>query len=541
MEYWLRKRAFILRRAGGLKIAAGLITAGSAVAIYRSIDEWEDVREVGIVRFGRAVVTVAKIVADYKYHLYGLYYPSEVYDSAIKQCHSRSAERLLELAKANGGVFIKVGQHLAAMEYLIPQEYTQTLSVLTSRAPQKPYEEIQNVIETDLGKPINETFSEFSEAPIGAASLAQVHLAKIRGSNELVAVKVQHRRVYKNSKTDMHTMEILAIIAAKLFPEFRLMWLVDETKRNLPKELDFLNEAENAKKVSQQLRHLRFLKIPRIYDDLTTKRVLTMEYCPGAQIDDAQYMRDNKIDTHDVCRKIARMISEMIFLKGYLHADPHPGNVLVNKQKNGQIDIILLDHGLYLTMDEKFQRLYSELWLALLKPDLDKIKMVANEMGVGDLYGLFACIVTRRSWKSVTQGIDKSKMDSSERQELRNYAASLIPQISEVLHRVPREMLLILKTNDLMRNIEHKLSSYRNDTLIEMSRCVIRAHYTYAISHSSSHFSALSNRCAMWWALFKLRLYELALIAMDKWPIRRNRISPIERPLADNVNSAAIF
>ena len=74
-----------------------------------------------------------------------------------------------------------------------------------------------------------------------------------------------------------------------------------------------------------------------------------------------------------------------------------------------------------------------------------------------------------------------------------------------------------------------------------MSRCVIRAHYTYAISRSSSHLSALSNRCAMWWALFKLRLYELTLIAMDKWPIRRNRISPIERPLTDNVNSAAIF
>lgn len=113
------------------------------------------------------------------------------------------------------------------------------------------------------------------------------------------------------------------------------MWLVDETKRNLPKELDFLHEAENAKKVSQQLRHLRFLKvvysyfqerkgwfqIPRIYDELTTKRVLTMEYCPGAQIDDAQYMKDNKIDTHDV-RFFKNFKVPMIFLSFFSETRP---------------------------------------------------------------------------------------------------------------------------------------------------------------------------------------------------------------------------
>ena len=81
-------------------------------------------------------------------------------------------------------------------------------------------------------------------------------------------------------------------------------------------------------------------------------------------------------------------------------------------------------------------------------------------MGVGELYGLFACMVTRRSWKSVTGGIGKSKMNESEKDELRMYASSLIPQISEVLSRMPREMLLILKTNDLMRNIEHKLGVF---------------------------------------------------------------------------------
>ncbi|PIO56391.1 hypothetical protein TELCIR_22210, partial [Teladorsagia circumcincta] len=95
---------------------------------------------------------VGNIVVDYKSSLRGLYDPSEEYNVAIKQCHKRSALRLLDLACANGGVFIKVGQHLSAMEYLIPEEYTSTLSVLTSKAPEATYDDVIYVVESQLGK-----------------------------------------------------------------------------------------------------------------------------------------------------------------------------------------------------------------------------------------------------------------------------------------------------------------------------------------------------------------------------------------------------
>lgn len=103
----------------------------------------------------------------------------------------------------------------------------------------------------------------------------------------------------------------------------------------------------------------------------------------------------------------------MIFKFGLIHADPHPGNVLI-QQKGNDIKIVLLDHGLYSKLDESFRVDYCKLWMALLKPDKDKVKELCTKMGVGDLFGLFACIITARSYKSVTEGISKSRPTETE-------------------------------------------------------------------------------------------------------------------------------
>lgn len=103
----------------------------------------------------------------------------------------------------------------------------------------------------------------------------------------------------------------------------------------------------------------------------------------------------------------------MIFKFGVVHADPHPGNVLVNKKGN-EVEIVLLDHGLYSKLEESFRVDYCKLWMAILKPDKDKVKELCTKMGVGELFGLFACIVTARSYKSVTEGITHSRPTEAE-------------------------------------------------------------------------------------------------------------------------------
>uniref|UniRef100_A0A183VG56 ABC1 domain-containing protein n=1 Tax=Toxocara canis TaxID=6265 RepID=A0A183VG56_TOXCA len=136
--------------------------------------------------------------------------------------------------------------------------------------------------------------------------------------------------------------------AAKLLPDFHLLWLVDEMKKNLPLELDFTNEAANAERVRTMYAHLDYLKVPKIHYEYTSDRVLTMEFCSGAQINDLDYFLLHKIDRHDVCRKLGALFSDMIFVNGVVHCDPHPGNVLVSKNDDASVSIILLDHGLYL-------------------------------------------------------------------------------------------------------------------------------------------------------------------------------------------------
>lgn len=165
-------------------------------------------------------------------------------------------------------------------------------------------------------------------------------------SGEKVAVKVQHPYVKGNSIVDMKTMEYLCKIMSWVFPDFKMQWLVDETKKNLPQELNFLHEGENAEKAAAMFKNYKWLKVPRIHWRLSTERVLTMDFLEGGQVNDLDYIKSNKIDTFEVAHKIGQLYSNMIFTNGFVHSDPHPGNILVKKTSHG-VDIILLDHGLY--------------------------------------------------------------------------------------------------------------------------------------------------------------------------------------------------
>lgn len=124
---------------------------------------------------------------------------------------------------------------------------------------------------------------------MGTASLAQVHRAKLK-NGDVVAVKVQHHFVRKNIDIDLKWMEFVLSTMTKVFPEFQMQWLIDETKKNIAIELDFIQEGRNAEKVADMFKHYTWLQIPKIYWNYSTERVLVMEYVTGGQVNDAQYM-----------------------------------------------------------------------------------------------------------------------------------------------------------------------------------------------------------------------------------------------------------
>ncbi|XP_059545214.1 aarF domain-containing protein kinase 1 isoform X3 [Myotis daubentonii] len=467
-----------------LKLASWTSMALAASGFYLYSNKYLDPNDFGAVRVGRAVATV----------------------------HLRSARRLCELCCANRGTFIKVGQHLAALDYLLPQEYTSTLKVLHSQAPKSSMQEVSQVIREDLGKEIHDLFVSFDDTPMGAASLAQVHKAVLH-DGRTVAVKVQHPKVQVQSSKDILLMEVLVLAVKQLFPEFEFMWLVDEAKKNLPLELDFLNEGRNAEKVAQMLKHFDFLKVPQIYWELSTKRVLLMEFLDGGQVNDRDYMERNKIDVNEISRHLGKIYSEMIFVNGFVHCDPHPGNVLVRKGPDtGKVEIVLLDHGLYQVLTEEFRLDYCHLWQSLIWTDMEKVKKYCLRLGAGDFYPLLACMLTARSWNSVNRGISQAPITASENTEIRNNAATYLPQISQLLNRVPRQMLLIFKTNDLLRGIEATLGTRASaSSFLNMSRCCVRALAMHNKKNTCSFFRRSQISFSETISLWQISLHELIL------------------------------
>ncbi|KAI1295506.1 AarF domain-containing protein kinase 1 [Halotydeus destructor] len=497
-------------RYGKYAGAAG-ITLGAGYVLKNN--DW-DVSTLGLVRFGRTAVNIGIIAVDYKISLRGV--SNEDADCNLKwsTVHSRSAERLLKLCSTNGGVFIKVGQHIATLDYIVPPEYCSVLKVLQSHAPQSSVDEIKQIIASDLGSEPEEMFAHFDIVPLGAASLAQVHKAVLKETGETVAVKVQHPLVKKHSFVDMATMDILIRGVSKIFPEFSFLWLADETKKNLPLELDFMNEGRNAERVQKMFSSLSWLKIPSIRWKYCSPRILTMEFVEGGEVTNKAYVEKNKLDPREISNRLSTLYSEMIFIQGFVHCDPHPGNILVRQSPQGP-EIVLLDHGLYTVLPEKFRHNYSHMWLAVLNADVPNLKKYGQELGAGDMFPLLACMLASKSWESLVSGlttVGTKANHKAEKEKLRKYAAQYFPQIVQVLSSVNREILLLLKTNDLLRGIENSLGTKgERRSLINMSRYCIRSVYEERLKECSNSVKRVALKVSREWQLFKLSFFQFYL------------------------------
>ncbi|XP_076233953.1 aarF domain containing kinase 1 [Calliopsis andreniformis] len=493
-----------------LKTAAlGVIGLGTLASLRAN--EY-NLGSIGIVRLGRAAVTVFIIGRHYKNELYSskLNPNTPEYLDLKSKVHKYGAEKLLELCCANKGVYIKVGQHIGALDYLLPTEYVNTMRVLHSSAPQSSFKDVLTVIKEDFKKDPYEIFETIEPEPLGTASLAQVHKAVLKNGN-VVAVKIQHRAVKTNSYVDIKTMATLVKLTSLVFPDFKFDWLVDETKKNIPRELDFTQEGKNAEKIQSLFSRYHWLKVPKVYWDISSSRVLTMEFVEGGQINDLQYIQKNNLNPYEVSSKLGRLYSHMIFIVGFVHSDPHPGNVLVRK-RDKEAEIILLDHGLYANLSNEFRWEYSKLWLAILDGDKAAMQMHCAKLGVADLYGLLACMVSGRSWNTIMSGVQKTKYDTQEKEEFQKEIPNLLPQISDVLDRVNRQMLLILKTNDLMRCIEYSLKTEsRMSGIMEMSKCCIHSVYGEQLKSCTNKWMEWKVLLSKQWALFKLSLYYMYL------------------------------
>ncbi|KAL8727386.1 MAG: hypothetical protein Q9166_006058 [cf. Caloplaca sp. 2 TL-2023] len=416
--------------------------------------------------------------------------------SELKACHQRCADRTLRVLEQNGSIFIKLGQHLSSMNYLLPLEWTRTFIPLQDRCPVSPYEAIEQMFIDDTGQPIAAHFDDFDQEPIGAASLAQVHLATMKDTGAKVAVKVQHPALKEWVPLDLALTRFTFSTLKYFFPEYDLEWLSNEMESSLPQELDFALEGQNALITK---RHFGMIKdspllIPDVY--WTRKRILVMEYIAGHRTDDLAYLDSNGIDRDEVSAALARIFNEMIFGDTPLHCDPHGGNIAIRRNDlhpKYNFDIILYDHGLYRDISVQMRRDYAKLWLAVIDADEEGMRKYARKVaGVTDeQFPLFASAITGRDYRAVTTSVVSTR--SEEEKEIVSGAMGegMLQELVQLLGQVPRIVLLILKTNDLTRNLDESLQTregpVRNFMILARycSRTVFREQTELVRSHGS--------------------------------------------------------
>ncbi|XP_031391821.1 aarF domain-containing protein kinase 1 isoform X2 [Punica granatum] len=528
-----------LRKLFGSKTALVLLTATGALTLHahapHSLQLPSDFKVAhsgsgsveavvdAVVRSSRAISTVAVTLVDYKYSLHGLPKGSDEYRHELSEVHMRSARRLLRLCEANKGFYIKAGQFVAALGQA-PKEYVSTLSSLQDKAVPCDYVAIREVLVSNFGQDLSEIFHSFGEQPIAAASIAQVHRATLKDHQE-VAVKVQYPGLERQRKLDMMTMHVLSHCVTWLFPEYRFVSLVLEFSKAVSMELDFIQEARNSERTAKNISK-DVITVPKVFWELTTKQVLTMQFCKGQRVDDVDFLRKMGIDPTKVAKALVEVFAEMILVHGFVHGDPHPGNILVSPTDRGGFTIVLLDHGIYKQLDDEFRRNYCQLWKALILQDSEKIQQLGEQFGVGEYSRYFPVIFTGRTVDSKS-ALGKG-MTVKERKELKKELKTLrMEDISSFLESLSPDFLMILRVDGLLRSINRKLGAPQRVRLLTYAKFAL-----YGLStrpnrdhESQTGVSVLFSTLNRSIAYFRLRLV-LEVLELLSW-IKRLRQSSI--------------
>lgn len=429
---------------------------------------------------------------DYKRTFARTYSSEEDRLEAVSQCHVRSATKVLNALLANGGIYIKLGQHIASL-IVLPREWTSTMAPLQDKCDATPYEGIEALFLSDMGQPISELFDDFDPVPIGVASLAQVHVGYHKASGKKVAVKVQHPHLVEFFNIDINMVQSTLGWIKYWFPEFEFTWLGEEMRENLPREMDFVHEARNTAHAVTDFENIKTsLYIPEVIS--ANKRVLIMEYIQGGRVDDLAYLSKHNIDRNKVALELTRIFNRMVFMNGWFHADPHPGNLLIRPASKSSkspynFEIALLDHGLYFDLERELRVNYSKLWLSLIarsSPNVDADRRKYAEL-VGnitpDLYPVFEAAITGRlapdgiieaddgpksDIRRATGMLDMASQTEEEMELIRNTVAQgdILVSVLDVLRRLPRRVLMVMKLNDLARHLDHSLATTHSSVRI---------------------------------------------------------------------------
>ncbi|XP_065873620.1 protein ACTIVITY OF BC1 COMPLEX KINASE 8, chloroplastic [Euphorbia lathyris] len=282
-----------------------------------------------------------------------------------------------------GPTFIKIGQQFSTRVDILAQEYVDQLSELQDQVPPFPSETAVSIVEQELGAPVDKLFDRFDYEPIAAASLGQVHRARLKG--EEVVIKVQRPGLKDLFDIDLKNLRVIAEYLQKLDPKSdgaKRDWVAiyDECASVLYQEIDYTKEAANAELFASNFKDMDYVKVPTISWEYTTPQVLTMEYVPGIKINKIQALDQLGVDRKRLGRYAVESYLEQILSHGFFHADPHPGNIAVDDVNGGRL--IFYDFGMMGSISQNIREGLLETFYGVYEKDPDKVLQAMIQMGV---------------------------------------------------------------------------------------------------------------------------------------------------------------
>lgn len=494
----------------------------------------------------------------------------------IAEVHARNAAKLFHLLRTNGGLYLKIGQAIAMQTAILPPEFQKMFSKMFDDAPQNDWADVRQVIMEDFdGRTPEEVFGiSFDGDPDAgimerkaraSASVAQVHWARLNDGRE-VAIKIQKKEIAQQVGWDLWAFKVVTRIYTWWF-DLPLYTLVPYITERLLLECDFQNEAQNSKQMAKLVKDEPRLRdrvyIPKVYDDLTTKRVMTAEWvegvrlwdketitrswqggwrtgspgCHGTPLDPPQtptmslqqqtrsydgeikpnrtYWKgpDGKgglgLNLKEVMTTMVDLFSAQMFLWGWVHCDPHPGNIFIRRLPNGHSELVLIDHGLYINMSPSFRHQYSLFWKSLMTFDNKTLQEVVAKWGINNAE-IFASATLMRPYEGGDHTVGNrikglSKQEKRKRQyEMQQAMRKGVKEILGDETKWPRELIFIGRNMRIVQGNNQYLGS-------PVNRIKITGNWASRALSEDSHLSFAER-----WRYFGSHvLFKLVLFATD--------------------------
>eukprot|EP00299_Pterocystis_sp_00344_P019865 c9821_g1_i1.p1 GENE.c9821_g1_i1~~c9821_g1_i1.p1 ORF type:complete len:549 (-),score=99.49 c9821_g1_i1:133-1779(-) len=397
------------------------------------------------------------------------------YKKVLLECHVRCAQRLLWLCQANAGVYVKVGQQIAALRPHVPEQITSVMASLHDKAVLSTREEVESVFRDQFGIAVADVFADFDWTPIGCASLAQVHRAKLHFPPRWVAVKIQHHHLQHTVDSDLELLEWTVGAVEKMWSDLDLMWLVPLCRHNIKRELDFENEAKNGQKCARMFAGRDWVYVPEVVQKWTGARVLTMELIDGVNIDQTDKIQALGFDPKQVATLFTDAFSHMIFCTGFVHCDPHPGNIMIRRHPTlGSTQIVLLDHGLYRQLQDDVRINFCSLWESVLLQDGQGVRDACHGLGLEEYERLMPIVLIGRHINDNTAMVGDTITREKRLELAREVGHQSFSDVTNFLEALPRDLLFIFRALNLVRVTHDSLGGSRKERFKSHARHAVK-------------------------------------------------------------------